>query len=224
MSQHHDLAAALAADHGHNTTLSGRSRPTRDRDIRLSRPLRHLLALASLALLTACGSTPATGDRAQVLDRAQAQAQGEARGKGVPVITNTGVSAAQQQRNVDTVLRLYEAGLNEKDFDKAAPYFGPHYIQHNPMAEDGIEGFRKFIAFLKERYPQSRSEIKSAFASGDYVILHVHSRRTPDEAGSAIVDIFRLEQGKVVEHWDVIQAIPDKAANGNTMFPLGPAR
>jgi predicted SnoaL-like aldol condensation-catalyzing enzyme len=79
-------------------------------------------------------------------------------------------------------------------------------------------GFKAFIGFLKEKFPDSRSEIKRAFADGDYVILHVHSVREKDTRGRAIVDIFRLENGKIVEHWDVVQEIPEKAANTNGMF------
>jgi predicted SnoaL-like aldol condensation-catalyzing enzyme len=56
------------------------------------------------------------------------------------------------------------------------------------------------------------------FADGDYVILHVHAVRVPGTRGNAIVDIFKLENGKIVEHWDVIQEIPGEAANPNGMF------
>jgi predicted SnoaL-like aldol condensation-catalyzing enzyme len=126
--------------------------------------------------------------------------------------------AATQEANKKTVLEFYEAGLNKKDFDAAAKFFGPRYIQHNPTAPDGIEGFKAFIGFLREKFPDSRSEIKRAFADGDYVILHVHSVREKDTRGRAIVDIFRLENGKIVEHWDVVQEIPEKAANSNGMF------
>ena len=59
-----------------------------------------------------------------------------------------------------------------------------------------------------------------ALADGDLVALHVHNRRSPELRGNAVVDIFRIENGKVVEHWDVVQAIPDpdKAKNKNSMF------
>ena len=100
----------------------------------------------------------------------------------------------------------------------ASKYFGPRYIQHNPGAPDGIEGFKAFIALRKEKFPNAKGEIKRVFVDGDYVILHVHAVRNPGERGSAIVDIFKLEDGKIVEHWDVVQPIPEKAANTNTMF------
>ena len=126
--------------------------------------------------------------------------------------------AATQEANKKTVLEFYEAGLNKKDFEAAAKFFGPRYIQHNPLAADGIEGFRKFIEFRREKFPNAKSEIKRTLADGDMVILHVHSIREPGERGVAIVDIFRLEGGKIIEHWDVIQPISEKAANDNTMF------
>jgi predicted SnoaL-like aldol condensation-catalyzing enzyme len=126
--------------------------------------------------------------------------------------------AADPEANKKTVLEFYEAGLNRKDFDAASRYFGPKYIQHNPGAPDGIEGFKTFVNFLKEKFPNSHSEIKKAFAEGDYVILHVHAVREPGTRGRAIVDIFRLENGKIVEHWDVAQDIPEKMPHSNGMF------
>jgi predicted SnoaL-like aldol condensation-catalyzing enzyme len=125
---------------------------------------------------------------------------------------------AQQEANKKVVLEFYEAALNQKDFAGASRYIGPRYTQHNPNAADGPEGFGRFLAFLRDKFPNSHSEIKKVFADGDYVILHVHSVREPGTRGSAIVDIFKLESGKIVEHWDVIQPIPEKAANTNGMF------
>ena len=127
-------------------------------------------------------------------------------------------ATAQQEANRQAVLAFYEKGLNQKDADAALQYVGNRYVQHNPTAADGPEGFRKFIAFLREKFPKSHSEIKRSFVDGDHVILHVNSVREPGTRGSAIVDIFKLENGKIVEHWDVVQPVPETAANKNGMF------
>ena len=127
-------------------------------------------------------------------------------------------SEAQQEANRKVVLDFYEKGLNQKDADAAIALMGDRYVQHNPNAADGPEGFRKFIGFLREKFPNSKSEIKRSFVDGDYVILHVHAVREPGARGNAIVDVFKLENGKIVEHWDVVQAIPETPANSNTMF------
>ena len=126
--------------------------------------------------------------------------------------------AADLEANKKMVLAFYEAGLNAKDFEAASKYFGSKYIQHNPGAPDGIEGFKTFVAFLKDKFPNSHSDIKKVFADGDFVILHVHAVREPGTRGRAIVDIFRLEDGKIVEHWDVAQDIPEKMPHTNGMF------
>jgi predicted SnoaL-like aldol condensation-catalyzing enzyme len=126
--------------------------------------------------------------------------------------------AQQMEANKKVVLDFYEQGLNKKDYEAAAKYFGHKYVQHNPGAPDGFEGFRTFVNFLREKFPDSHSEIKRSFADGDYVILHVHAVREPGTRGRAIVDIFRLEEGKIVEHWDVAQDIPEKMPHDNGMF------
>jgi len=126
--------------------------------------------------------------------------------------------SAQEEANRKAVLAFYDKGLNQKDADGALAYVGDRYTQHNPNAADGPEGFRKFIGFLREKFPNSHSEIKRSFVDGDYVILHVNAVREPGTKGNAIVDIFKLENGKIVEHWDVVQPIPDNPANNNTMF------
>ena len=75
--------------------------------------------------------------------------------------------------NKKNVIDFYNKALNEKDFSAARPYLGDRYVQHNPMAKDGVEGFEQFIAFLKSKYPDSHSEIKLAFVDGDIEIWHV---------------------------------------------------
>jgi len=135
-----------------------------------------------------------------------------------PALPARAADTAQEEANKKVVVDFYEKAINQKDFDAASRYLGSRYIQHNPVAPDGAEGLKGFIGFLKSKFPDSKSEIKRVFAEGDYVILHVHAVREPGTRGRAIVDIFRLENGKIVEHWDVAQDIPEKAANSNGMF------
>jgi predicted SnoaL-like aldol condensation-catalyzing enzyme len=126
--------------------------------------------------------------------------------------------AAQMEANKKTVLEFYEKAINQKDFEAASVYLGPRYVQHNPNAADGPEGLKAYITFLREKFPDAHSDVIRIFADGDYVIQHVHSVPTPDSRGNAIVNIYKLENGKIVEHWDVIQPVPERSANDNTMF------
>ncbi|EQA44884.1 SnoaL-like polyketide cyclase [Leptospira broomii serovar Hurstbridge str. 5399] len=120
--------------------------------------------------------------------------------------------------NKRIVLEFYEAAINRKDYDRAANFLGTRYIQHNQAAADGKDGLRKFLTFLKEKFPNSRSEIKKVFTDGDYVILHVHAVRIPGTKGIAIIDIFRIQDGKITEHWDVHEDISATPVNDNGMF------
>ena len=122
------------------------------------------------------------------------------------------------EANKRIATEFYDAAINRKDFSAASQYLGGSYRQHNPTAADGPDGLRAFIDFLKMRFPNQRGEIKRVIAEGDLVVLHVHSTRGDGTPGRAIVDIFRIENGKVVEHWDVIQDVPAQPANQNGMF------
>jgi predicted SnoaL-like aldol condensation-catalyzing enzyme len=124
----------------------------------------------------------------------------------------------QERRNRDVVLDFYEAGVNRRDFAAAFRHLGDRYIQHNPNASDGPEGFRERFTFMGANFPKFRVEIKRVFVEGDLVAVHVRSFDGPTPNGEAGVDIFRLEGGRIVEHWDVIQPIPDSIPHGNTMF------
>ena len=127
-------------------------------------------------------------------------------------------STAQLEANKKLVLEFYDAIIGRKDFDAGRRFMGDTYRQHAPYAADGPEGLRAFVTWFKENFPGHRYEIKRVIAEGDFVMLHVHGTGGPNPFGEAVVDIFRIENGKVVEHWDIIQAIPEKADNPNGMF------
>lgn len=133
--------------------------------------------------------------------------------------------AAQQEEtaksNTQVVLAFENMVFNQhqvaEGFEK---YVGPTYKQHNPRVPDGKEGAVKALTYVVTTlYPNSKIVIKRTVAEGDLVAVHLFSDRKPGELrGAAIVDIFRLENGKIVEHWDVDQEVPEKSANDNTMF------
>jgi predicted SnoaL-like aldol condensation-catalyzing enzyme len=123
----------------------------------------------------------------------------------------------QMEANKKTVWALYDAAFNKKDMALARTFMGPMYKQHNPMATDGPEGLAGFVAYMKSKMPDYRMELLREFADGDYVITHVWGHNGANDRGSIAIDIFRLDNGKVVEHWDSVQPIPEKAMNTNGM-------
>lgn len=126
--------------------------------------------------------------------------------------------AARLEANKKLVLEFYDAMIGRKDFEAGRRFMGTTYRQHAPYATDGPEGLRQFVQWFRDNFPNHRYEIKRVIAEGDFVMLHVHGTGGPNPHGEAVVDIFRIEDGKVVEHWDIIQAIPEKADNPNGMF------
>lgn len=124
----------------------------------------------------------------------------------------------QERRNRDVVLDFYENGVNRRDYAAALRHLGTRYIQHNPNVADGPEGLREFFTSFERQFPNFRVEIKRVFVEADMVAVHVRSFNGPTRNGEAGVDLFRLEGGRIVEHWDVIQPIPDSIPHANTMF------
>ncbi len=100
----------------------------------------------------------------------------------------------------------------------ASKYVGGTFVQHNPQVADGVEPFIAFVTAMRSQFPEMHLETKRVIAQGEMVVTHSHLTLTPGEPGLALADFFRFEGGKVVEHWDVIQNIPDASANSNGMF------
>ncbi|VAX23447.1 putative membrane protein [hydrothermal vent metagenome] len=97
-------------------------------------------------------------------------------------------------------------------------YVGTEYIQHNPLVGDGIEPFIIYFEKMAEEYPNKNIEFVRAIAEGNLVALHTHQKWPGDEE-YVTMDFFRFnENGKIVEHWDSVQQIPEISANGNTMY------
>jgi len=92
------------------------------------------------------------------------------------------------------------------------------YRQHNPGGTDGHEPFIRVVRWLAQTYLSFRLELRRILGEGDLVVTHSHLIREPGDRGMAVVDIFRLENGRIVEHWDVVQEIPETSANNNTVF------
>jgi predicted SnoaL-like aldol condensation-catalyzing enzyme len=125
------------------------------------------------------------------------------------------------ERNKQVVVDYYTTAFAGNPERAVADHFGPRYIQHNPDAQDGPEAFIGFVEWLRGEYPNLQLHIKRVIAEGDLVATHAHldlEPGNPDNPGRALADFFRLEDAKVVEHWDVIQEMPSTAANENGMF------
>ena len=129
------------------------------------------------------------------------------------------VQAAAPQSNKDIVLAFFRMMFQDREIDEAVRlYVGKNNIQHNPYMRDGVEPMVDFFPHYFEQHPQATVDIKRVIAEGDLVMIHNLWRESPEDRGQAVVDIFRVENGKIVEHWDVSQEIPDNPANKNTMF------
>ncbi|MED2186086.1 ester cyclase [Bacillus wiedmannii] len=133
-------------------------------------------------------------------------------------VASVSKEATENEKNKKMVVDFYNEVFNKHDIDIIPKYVSEDYKQHNPFVADGRKAFMDFFKEDFVKNPNSSAAIKRVVVEGDTVALHVHSRTNSQDKGVAIVDIFRIKNGKIVEHWDVIQEIPNEAANDNTMF------
>jgi predicted SnoaL-like aldol condensation-catalyzing enzyme len=147
------------------------------------------------------------------------QNQNQTQNNPNPITTNTPDKSEKEIRNEKIVRDFYNKVFLAKNASAAVNYLEQDYIQHNPNVATGRQAFINAFAQIFKQNPNFSTQIKRIYTDGNSVIVHSFSPRGP--AGSAIVDIYRLnDDGKIAEHWDVIQQIPSKSANNNTMFYL----
>lgn len=126
---------------------------------------------------------------------------------------------SQETSAKDVALGFFQAAFVEKDPEKAVREFmGESYTQHNPSVTDGSEAFLAAIGGMLSQFPDFWIEPKRVISDGELVVIHSFVKMTKDDRGTAVADIFRIADGRVVEHWDIIQPIPEESANDNTMF------
>jgi len=127
----------------------------------------------------------------------------------------------EEDVNVRLVLDLFETVLIPMDKSLVDEFIAEDYLQHSSLAEPGREALKRWLDFVRVESPQATQKIYRVFAEDDHVITHQHVIRWPGDPGFAVCDIFRIADGKIVEHWDVLQALPEKPVNPNSMFEDG---
>nr|WP_322780910.1 nuclear transport factor 2 family protein [Frankia sp. Cas4] len=128
------------------------------------------------------------------------------------------VLTVAETRKAQLAVQVLSGVFVRGDMTVVDRYVRPDYIQHNPLAPDGPEALKAFGAFWQQQFPDATYDLKRVISEGDLALLHSHAVTTPGTPGIAVFDIFRFQDGKLAEHWDVLQDVPATTANGNDMF------
>ena len=122
------------------------------------------------------------------------------------------------EQNKKNAITFYKTSYEGEPRKAVEQYVGDQYIQHNPAVKDGKEGFIAYFETMAKEHPEKSIEFVRSIAEGNLVSLHTH-QTWPGNDEYITMDFFRFdEKGKIVEHWDSVQQIPDKSENGNTMY------
>ena len=124
----------------------------------------------------------------------------------------------QEQANLDLVLNMFAEVLNPMDSAAVDRFIDVDYIQHNQSVQPGRQPLKDFLDMIRGQTPDAVHDVKRAFVDGEHVTVHYHVRRWPEDLGWAVIDIFRIENGKVKEHWDVMQDVIEGGPNPNSPF------
>jgi predicted SnoaL-like aldol condensation-catalyzing enzyme len=124
----------------------------------------------------------------------------------------------QEQRNRVMVIDWYLRLFNDKDMSTTEGVLDEHYIQHNPTVASGRAATMAALPGLWAKYPDMKYQVLRSAAEKDLVFLHIYKVLFPGDRGRINADIYRLVDNKIVEHWDVIQEIPEVSFNDNTML------
>ena len=122
------------------------------------------------------------------------------------------------EENKKNAIAFYKTAYEGNPNDAIEQYVGNEYIQHNPDVADGTQGFITYFERMQKEYPDKSIEFVRCIAEGNLVALHTH-QTWPGNDEYVTMDFFRFnENGKICEHWDSIQQIPEGAANPNNMY------
>lgn len=121
--------------------------------------------------------------------------------------------------NKKIAIEFLELAFNSHQPRLAAhKYCAEFYIQHNPHAVDGIDYFSDLFETFFIKFPQFNVDIKRIIGENDLVFVHLHAKKFPEDLGEAVVEIFRFENEKIIEHWDVVQKIEKEGINPRSLF------